>query len=217
MDDDDDIEALICMLMQDEEASYQAEEDIRHIATLGSAYIYYSALESCRLRAECQALTRLYLTHPQLIPDPRGMTPWQVLYKSRSDCAFITTMGFNVAFFDKLLEGGFEEQWISQVIPCRDVACSSTPRVYRRSLDAAGALGLVLHYLNSTILEISLMEIFALIPTTVSQYISFALEILCNLLHSIPDASIRWPKDHEFIQNETLILARHPLLVVWMA
>ena len=38
----------------------------------------------------------LYLTRPDLFPDPRNDTPWQALYHSQNDHAFITTMGFNV-------------------------------------------------------------------------------------------------------------------------
>ena len=50
---------------------------------------------------------RLYLTHSQLLPDPRLATPWQVLYDSWSDHAFITTMGFDVQTFTYILSSGF--------------------------------------------------------------------------------------------------------------
>ncbi|KAG2097262.1 uncharacterized protein F5147DRAFT_656396 [Suillus discolor] len=51
------------------------------------------------------------------------------------------------------------------------------PRVEQRSLDAGGALGLILHYLNSTMHQISLQQTFTLIQTTVSWYLSFGLHI----------------------------------------
>ncbi len=39
--------------------------------------------------------------------NPRIGTPWQVLHGSRSDRAYITTMGVDCETFDKILEGGF--------------------------------------------------------------------------------------------------------------
>ncbi len=100
--------------------------------------------------------------------NPRIGTPWQVLYGSRSDRAYITTMGVDCETFDKLLEGGFSHVWNTTPIPHYDVDQIAVPRIHRRSLDAAGALGLILHYLNSTMRETSLQQIFAIIPTTVS-------------------------------------------------
>jgi hypothetical protein len=38
---------------------------------------------------------RLYLCRAQLLPDPHCNTPWQLLYESQNDHAFITTMGIN--------------------------------------------------------------------------------------------------------------------------
>lgn len=59
-------------------------------------------------------------------------------------------MGFNVATFHNILHHGFEKIWNETPIPCQDVLASSVPRVICRSLDACGALGLILHYLNSS-------------------------------------------------------------------
>ena len=38
-----------------------------------------------------------YLTQPQLLPNPRVDTPWQRLWASQSDPAYITTTGSQVA------------------------------------------------------------------------------------------------------------------------
>ena len=89
------------------------------------------------------------------------------------------------------MRSGFGTLWLSQPIPCADASTHGEPRPGGRSLDAWGALGLVLHYLNSTMLEISLQQIFALIPTTVSRYITFGLQILLETLCDLPDATIR--------------------------
>ena len=52
-----------------------------------------------------------------------------------------------------------------------------------RSLDALGLIILLVHYLNSTMLEVSLSEIFAIVPTTISHYITFTLGILLLGIH----------------------------------
>ena len=94
---------------------------------------------------------------------------WQALFDSHNDRAFITTMGFDVETFELIVRSGFGTLWLSRPIPRTDVSIHGEPRPGGRFLDAWGALGLVLHYLNSTMLEISLQQIFALIPTTVSR------------------------------------------------
>ncbi|TFY77462.1 hypothetical protein EWM64_g6551 [Hericium alpestre] len=58
----------------------------------------------------------------------------------------------------------------------------------------------------------SLQLIFALIPTTVSRYINFALQILLQVLRQMPEAAIVWPDALQIVENNTLIVARHPLL-----
>jgi hypothetical protein len=122
-------------------------------------------------------------------------------------------MGFNVATFAAIVEGGFGTTWATTPIPRDDVASAGKPRLGARSLDAAGALGLVLHYLNSTMREIRLQQIFALIPTTVSRYITWGLRILLDVLRKIPDARIKWPESaEEFQALNDLIVERHPRL-----
>jgi len=132
--------------------------------------------------AEHHHLHRLYLLHSHLMPCPQRDTPWQQLYASKSKQAFITTMGVSVKTFQFVLKQGFHMAWDSLPIPHTDVLQSGNPHLVQRSLDAAGALGLILHYLNSTMCEVSLQQIFALIPATVSCYISFALQILLHTL-----------------------------------
>lgn len=121
-------------------------------------------------------------------------------------------MGFDVETFHGILDHGFAELWNTTPIPREDVSELSVPRAFRRSLDAAGALGLVLHFLTSTMLDVSLMQIFALIPTTVSRYINFSLTILLTTLRGMEDARVQWPVDDDFEEWNNLIVARHPLL-----
>jgi hypothetical protein len=161
---------------------------------------------------ERRRATRQYLTRSELLPNPRCDTPWQQLYKSESDCAYITTMGFDVATFQFILESGFEMRWNCSRVPRADAPSLGPPRVSRRSLDAAGALGLALHFLNSTMQDVSLMEIFALTPSTVSRYVNFSLQILVSTLRKVKDAQVRWPQGEEFDELSDLAIARHPLL-----
>jgi hypothetical protein len=61
--------------------------------------------------------------------------------------------------------------------------------------------------------EISLQQIFALIPMTVSRCITFALRILLAVLRKFPAAAIRWPRsDEDFQSFNDLIIQRHPRL-----
>ena len=164
------------------------------------------------IRRNRRSQTRLYLTRSELLIHPQGRTPWQALYHSNNDRAFITTMGLDVRTFHLLLESGFRESWETQPIVRADANSCGRPRLQARSLDAAGSLGLILHYLASAIPDIGLQQIFALIPTTVSRYINFGLRILLSTLCLIPEAAIRWPDGQEFQELNELIAQRHPLL-----
>ena len=120
------------------------------------------AKEARLMKIRVRHPSRLYLCRPQLLPSPRFMTPWTQLYESYNDRAYITTMGFDVTTFHQLLDSGFADKWNSTPIPRADVSSRGEPRIGARSLDAAGALGLTLHFLSSAMREISLQQIFAL-------------------------------------------------------
>jgi len=157
------------------------------------AVVHVGAEEAHQLHVQCHQPSQPYLCHDQLLPNPHLGTPWQVLYSSHSDQAFITMMGFDVETFDFILDAGFAHKWQWTAIPQRDTASGGGAQPGGRSLDAPGALGLILHYLNSTMCKISLQQIFAIIPATVSQYITFGLKIYLATLSSIRDARIEWP------------------------
>ncbi|KAG6808001.1 hypothetical protein H0H92_005724 [Tricholoma furcatifolium] len=206
----DELEFLCLLTQEEEEDELEAENSMQQAARYAALAIYLGASGSRQERAARRI--RLYLTRRDLLPDPRVDTPWQQLYNSQNSRAFITTMGFDVPTFDYILESGFRELWDTTPIPRGDAPGSATPRLSSRSLDAAGALGLALHYLNSTMHAVSLMEIFALIPSTVSRYIRFSLSILLTILQKMPESEIRWPYGEEFEELNSLVIARHPLL-----
>ncbi len=176
------------------------------------ALVAYGLEEAYQIRWERRSQRRLYLIRGDLLPNPHINTPWQRLYSQQNDRAFITTMGFDPMTFALILEAGFGPLWVNTPIPRQDVAVNAEPRSERRSLNAAGALGLILHYLNSTMHDVSLCEIFALISTTVSRYISFSLDILLHTLRKMPEARIAYPRGDDFQELNALVTTRHPLL-----
>jgi len=103
---------------------------------------------------------RFYLTRRNLNPSSRSATAWEYLYESKDDRAFILTMGVGVSVFQQLLDSGFEATWNTMPIPRDDVLSNAKLRVHHRSLTSTGALGLVLHHLNSTMVDYSLQLIF---------------------------------------------------------
>ncbi|OJT14842.1 hypothetical protein TRAPUB_8636 [Trametes pubescens] len=190
-----------------------SDEELEHIGML-VASIAVVADEQTRLRrAENRLPTRRYLRRPQLLPNPRENTPWQVLYDSQDDRAFITTMGIDAGTFEYILESGFRDKWETSAIPRPDADPDGLPRLGRRSLTAEGALGLVYHYLTSAIPDTALQQIFALVPSTVSRYRAFAMEILRDTLRTMPEAAIEWwTTEEECRVDSELVCARHPLL-----
>jgi hypothetical protein len=202
---------LISSSSSDSGSSSSSEEDDIVIAVFG--ILALGVLEAEELRRQRRAVTRHYLTRPQLLPNPRAGTPWQILHLSQDDWAFVTTMGVNVETFDYILDQGFALLWNSRPIPREHTTVASEPRANVRSLDAAGALGLILQYLASSIHVNSLVLIFAVIPSTASRYLQFALSILLETLRNIPEGRIAWPTAAEFAENEQRITNRHSLLI----
>ncbi|KAF9243854.1 hypothetical protein BU15DRAFT_7614, partial [Melanogaster broomeanus] len=88
---------------------------------------------------------RFYLTRSQLLLNPRLATPWQALHDGQNDHAFITTTGLDVQTLMRIPTSGFATRRDETAIPRNDTSVTANPRPERRSLDAAGALGLVLH------------------------------------------------------------------------
>jgi hypothetical protein len=92
------------------------------------------------------------------------------------------------------------------------MAFTAQPHPHCWSLNAASALELVLHYLNSTMLDTSLIQIFALVPATVSQYMTSSLHILLYVLYDMLKAAIHWLQDEEFQWWNLLVLECYNLL-----
>lgn len=193
--------------------SSEEEEELHELGLLAAAVSVLGAEEARIHRAAVRLPTRRYLRRPQLLPNPRYDTPWQALYESHDDRAYITTMGINCEAFEYILDSGFRDAWNSAAIPRSDTNPHGVPRLGSRSLDAEGALGLVYHYLTSAMSDTALQQIFALVPSTVTRYRKFALKILLSVLRQLPESAIRWwSSEEECAEDNELILARHPLL-----
>lgn len=205
-------EPTMMLHLLDEQEDWLDEDELHDTAAATAFLLTAGGIIETTARIDRRRPHRAYLRRPQLLPTPRHATPWTALYESRADSAYIVTMGVDVRAFDLVLNSGFAQRWNTEVIPRHDAPGQSAPRPERRSLDAAGALGLVLHYLNSTMREISLQQIFALIPSTVSRYIDFGMSILLETLRSIPEGAISWPSGGTFEEYARLVRARHALL-----
>ena len=131
MDNNDEEFFLLLQLMlaeQKAEAGFQDEL----LACVG--LVCYRLEEAHWLRVLKQSLQQLYLTHPDLFPNPCIDTPWKVLYHSQNDRALWAVML-------QCFCHGFERLWNETPIPCCNVPASSVPRVTCHSLDAVYCLG----------------------------------------------------------------------------
>ncbi|KAI5804263.1 hypothetical protein BZA77DRAFT_221698, partial [Pyronema omphalodes] len=124
---------------------------------------------------------------------PRNLTTWQRLSASGSTSTYLRTMGLTPLIFTRILSSGFSTSWTTSPIPRNDVKYISKPRASVRSLDAAGALGLVLHHVNSSLTDPNLQRLFGLSPAVCSRYRHRALRLLLVALRGMEMGRICWP------------------------
>ncbi|KAJ3004974.1 hypothetical protein NUW54_g4550 [Trametes sanguinea] len=180
--------------MLDDSSDEELDNEYNHLALLALAGVLAEVQDARDRRAAVRLPNRRYLRRPQLLPNPRHSTPWQVLYNSQDDPRLC-------------------QRWESSPIPRTDTNPVGRPRLGRRSLTAEGALGLAYHYITSAMSDTALQQIFALVPATVTRYRAFALRILKETLQRLPEASIHWWRsEEECRQDMELIIVRHPLL-----
>ncbi|KAK9324760.1 hypothetical protein V1517DRAFT_28539 [Lipomyces orientalis] len=154
---------------------------------------------------------RFYLTRPVLVAPKKS--PWQILRNSCDEKAFILTTGLSPTTFDYVLDCGFRDAWDKAPVARDDVSAHSEARPHQRSLDADGALGLVLHFLNSSMTQFTLQEVFGIVPSVCSRYLQHGLDILLKVLKSaVPEATIAWPKTTDLQRYASLIRNQHPML-----
>ncbi|KAJ8098904.1 hypothetical protein POJ06DRAFT_144168 [Lipomyces tetrasporus] len=155
---------------------------------------------------------RFYFTRPVLLSPKKS--PWQILRDSCDEKAFfILTTGLSPTTFNYVLDCGFRDAWDKAPVARDDVSAHSEARPHQRSLDADGALGLVLHFLNSSMTQFTLQEVFGIVPSVCSSYLQHGLELLLKVLKTaVPDATIAWPKMTDLQRYASLIRNQHPML-----
>jgi hypothetical protein len=203
-----DAAALLLEWDEDDDDDDQYDENFRR-RRLALFVVGIAVIAGLRRKERRQA-SRAYLTRPSLPPVPRADSAWAYLYGARIDRAFIVTMGVDVRTFHFILERGFAELWDSPPISRDDVRPHGSPRLEKRSLDAAGVLGLVLHYLNSTMLLVTLQQVFAIVPSVSSCYLHFGMKLLHHALLKIPEAKIAWPCEDKMAEWAAMLRVRHP-------
>ena len=207
-----DNDLLLHYIVSQHQLELDKEDEFLDQACLLTAVLIVGSNEDHVWAVKNRRPRRQYLGRRNLLPNPRVGTPWMHLYQNCEDRAFITTMGVDTSTFHAILEAGFGRLWYTQPIPRPDKPSAIHPRAGKRSLDAAGGLGLVLYWLSSTMVHVNLQHIFALVPSTVSRYLHFSLSILLKVLREMPHAAITWPQGDEFLELSGYVSVRHPLL-----
>jgi hypothetical protein len=136
----------ILPLLLTNQASFYEDTLIEAAAAL-SVVLILGDEAGCVSKATRRNPSHLYLRCPQLLPNPRLISPWQQLYESVD--AYITIMGVDIDTFHYILSISFDLTWNTTPIPRNDTFPVGLPRLNRRSLDGA-------HYTESQILTDSL-------------------------------------------------------------
>jgi hypothetical protein len=121
-------------------------------------------------------------------------------------------MGIDVATFESILVP-FNLAWSSSTIPRADVNPVGEPQPHRRSLDAAGGLALILHWLNSTMAAYTLHQLFSITAAVCSRDLLHARECLLAILKDLRITRITWPSSESKCQRfSNMIEQKFPLL-----
>ncbi|PLW52160.1 hypothetical protein PCANC_10268 [Puccinia coronata f. sp. avenae] len=133
----------------------------------------------------------------------------QTLLNHHLDASFWESVQMTGAVFRNLTRGVWDGETITRanVNPC------GAPQPGRRTLDSAGCLGLVLHWLSSTMLAYNLQQLFAVTPAVCSRYLKCGLQHLPSVLKDLRAAWIVWPSSERETQAYSdSIEAKYPLL-----
>ena len=117
----------------------------------------------------------------EAIPKPEN-APWSVLLNQGDDCSFLELTGFDRASFYELHNILFADEQ-----PQR----TGRPK----TLNNYAELGLLLHFLNSTMKIKSLCQIFGAVPSVINRSITKMLRLTVNKLKNHPKSRVRWPSE----------------------
>ena len=155
----------------------------------------------------------MYLTYADLAGHPRASSAWMHMRQIGNNWVSITVMGIDVRTFEALLVP-FSSVWDSSNITRSDVNPYGEPQPHRRSLDPAGGLALVLHWLSSTMAAYTLQQIFAITAAVCARNLQFGRACLLQVLRDLKISRIAWPSRKERCHcYSQLIERKYPLLI----
>lgn len=159
-----------------------------------------------RRRTTSGVLRRCDLLHPR-----EEITAWERLRQRGTNSAFLRTMGVTHRSFRWLLDR-FGPVYDTTVLARGDVNPRGSPRLGRRSLDAAGALGLVLHYMCTCGDDGVLQVVFGTVPAVTSRVLETGLALLLSVLATERLARITWPDADKMEAFSAMIEGKYSLL-----
>ena len=155
---------------------------------------------------------RTYLTRADLTGHPRAFSAWMHMREIGNDRAFITVMGIDVRTFEAILVP-FSAVWEASTITQLDVNPHGQPQPHQRSLDSAGGLALVLHWLSSTMAAYTLQQIFGITAAVCTRNLQFGCKCLLKVLRDLKVSRITWPsREDRCLLYSWLIQRKYPLL-----
>lgn len=168
----------------------------RRVETVAAALCVHGILVFALSLLRNSIRDRAYLTKEALLP--LSHSPWRKLLASGTNAHFITVTGLSRDAFMTLL-AKYHEHF------------EDRPKglgIKEMSLLSIDSLALVLHWLNSTMRQKTLKQLFGL--PNVSRPLSYALDALLRTLRapSFPEAAVRWPTHEEMEQWAELVEIR---------
>lgn len=149
---------------------------------------------------------RAFLTTSAL-PDP-DLSAWKAQFQSTDDRAWVCVTGFNRNEFNTLLAVFAEEFTINKA------GTGGRPTQHT----TADALGLVLYWLNSSVKQKTLCQLFGFPPAAVSRILSRGLNALRAALDRLPTAAVEWPSEDDMKRCSDASFAVHQTIRgVWGA
>jgi hypothetical protein len=129
-----------------------------------------------------------------------------------NDRAFTTVMGIDVATFESL-PVPFNLAWSGTKIPRANVNSNGAPQLYHRSLNSAGGLALLLHWISSTMSGYTLQQIFSITAAVCSRDLLHSQNCLLAVLSNLKISQILWPSSEpKFRHYSDMIENKYPLL-----
>jgi hypothetical protein len=153
------------------------------------------------LLAQSRIRNRYYLTKESLVLP--YASAWYQLFDSGTDEAFVATMGLDRDTYLYLHDSIYEHI----------KSTSFTDQGGRHpTLDTYAKLGITLHYLNSTMQQKSLCQIFGCSPAITCRAIDQCLNALVEVLPGLPEACIKWPTPTQMQEFAATVALREPNL-----